>query len=120
MKVFFYCGYYPDRAHNQIKPRTEDYWNAYFYVWAVKVGSHRRNFYIRRPSRLNITETNFNLVRKTFGQWAAEQLPQISSEPIVLVPVPSKDALVGEKSYRSLGMVQESFKDTPYANCVLD
>jgi hypothetical protein len=87
MKVIFCCGYYPDRAHNK-KRRTEDYWNAYFYVWAVKVGTHRKDFYILKPDRLNITANNFSLVRKTFGEWASKQLVKLSSEGLALVPVP--------------------------------
>ena len=120
MRVCFYCGYYPDRAHNQIKRRTEDYWNAYFYVWAVKVGTWRKNFYILTPGRLNITKNNFHLVRKTFGKWAAERLPTFAKAGIVLVPVPSKDALVGKDDYRSLKMVREAFSETANAYAMLD
>jgi hypothetical protein len=87
MRVIFYCGYYPDRAHKQLKPRTEDYWNAYFYVWAVKVGKFRKNFYILTPNRLNITSDNFSLVRRTFGSWASEQLQKLSKAPPSIVPV---------------------------------
>jgi hypothetical protein len=119
MRVVFFCGYYPDRAH-KLQHRTEDYWNAYFYVWAVKVGTFKRNFYILRPSRLNITNDNFQLVRKNFGKWASEQLPRFSKLPLSVVPVPSKDGLIGMASYRSLQMTVEAFKDTPYADCVLD
>jgi pyrimidine operon attenuation protein/uracil phosphoribosyltransferase len=119
MKVIFFCGYYPDRAHNK-KRRTEDYWNAYFYVWAVKFGTHKKDFYILNPERLNITKRNFDLVRKNFGKWASGQIPKLSGEDLVLVPIPSKDALVGRATYRSLQMAVETFKDTPYANCVLD
>jgi len=109
-----------DGFAKQLKPRTEDYWNAYFYVWAVKVGKFRKNFYILTPNRLNITSGNFPLVCKTFGNWASEQLPKLSKAPPSLVPVPSKDALVGNETYRSLKMATESFKETPYANQVLD
>lgn len=120
MRVVSYCGYYPNRAHEQLKPRTEDYWNAYFYVWAVKVGSHRKNFYILTPQQINITKDNFVLVRKTFGRWAAEQAPNFSQQSVVLVPVPSKDGLAGEQDYRSLKMVREAFTGTPYSGNVLD
>jgi hypothetical protein len=119
MKVISYCGYYPDRAQN-IKPRTEDYWNAYFYVWAVKIGKFKKNFYIKTPSRGNITSANFATVRKTFGNWAASQLTNLSTEARKLVPVPSKDALAAATTYRSFEMVTESFKGTSYASSVLD
>jgi hypothetical protein len=120
MRVVFQAGYYPDRAHDR-KRRTEDYWNSYFYVWGVKVGRHRRNFYILTPQRVNITAHNFSRVRKTFGKWAAGQVPGFSKEEKpILVPVPSKDALPGKGKYRSLQMTTEAFAGTDYADCVLD
>src|ERR1700689_4563829 len=109
MKIIFYCGYYPDRAHKELRARTEDCWNAYFYVWAVKVGSFKRGFYILTPQRVNITQSNFALVRKTFGQWASEQIQEFSKAKPALVPVPSKDGLVGKTTYRSLDMAREAF-----------
>jgi len=121
MKVISYCGYYPDRAHKELKRRTEDYWNAYFYVWGVKVGSHKWDFYILTPQRVNITKNNFALARGTFGNWAAGQIPTLTDKDnIVLIPVPSKDALLGKKDSRSLRMVREAFAGTKYENKVLD
>jgi len=120
MRVISYCGYYPNRAHEQLKPRTEDYWNAYFYVWAVKVGSHRKDFYILSPQQINVTKNNFALVRKTFGRWAAEHVPNFSKQPVALVPVPSKDGLAGKQDYRSLKMTREAFAETQYSASVLD
>lgn len=120
MKVLFFCGYYPDRAHKQIRPRTEDYWNAYFYVWAVKVGKWKKDFYILTPARLNFTKNNFSGVRKTFGEWAAGRLSTFATEGISLVPVPSKDGLVGKSDYRSLKMVTEAVEGTPAADAVSD
>lgn len=124
MKVISYCGYYPDRAHNEIAKRPEPYWNAYFYVWGAKVGSHRRDFWIQRESgnRINITKTNFATVRKTFGAWATRQIPTLAgdvAEP-ALIPVPSKDGVVGAATYRSLKMVEEAFAGTAYEHCVVD
>ena len=85
MKTIFYCGYYPDRAHKELQPRTEDYWNAHFYVWAVKVGKFKKAFYILSPQRINITNDNFSKVRKTFGKWAAEQIPKfVGREPALI------------------------------------
>lgn len=120
MKVIFYCGYYPDRAHKELRARTEDYWNAYFYVWAVKVGKFKRGFYILSPRRTNITNGNFSEVRKIFGKWAAEQIPKFSKGEPGLIPVPSKDGLNGVSSYRSLDMVREAFAETGYNYCVVD
>jgi Phosphoribosyl transferase domain len=122
MKVIFYCGYYSDRAHRNLARRTEDYWNAYFYVWAVKIGTFKKGFYIVPPDRItiNITKDNFNLVRETFGKWAAEQVPKFSSEEVTLISVPSKDALAATKDYRSLKMTREVFAATSYADKVSD
>ena len=120
MRVVFYCGYYPNRAHEQLQPRTEDYWNSYFFVWAVKIGSFKRPFYIDTPARVYITKDNFVLVRKTFGQWAAQQIPTFSKERVSFVPVPSKDGLVGRPTYRSLDMAIEAFAETPYGDSVVD
>jgi predicted amidophosphoribosyltransferase len=119
MKIIFYCGYYSDRAHAK-KRRTEDYWNAYFYVWGLKVGTHRKDFYILKPERLNIVKANFDQVRKTFGEWGTLQLPKFSTQDLALVPVPSKDGMVGKATYRSLQMVTEAFSSTPYAASVID
>ena len=120
MKVVSYCGYYPKRAHEELAPRPEDYWNAHFYVWGVKVGTHRRDFYILTPQRLDIDKNNFALVRKTFGKWAMEQIPKLFEDDVILIPVPSKDALPNRKDYRSLKMLREAFAETAYANKVVD
>jgi hypothetical protein len=120
MKVISYSGYYPNRAHEQLAKRTEDYWNAYFYVLAVKIGSFKKSFYINTPTRINITKNNFDEVRKTFGKWAAEQAPTLSNGTVKLVPVPSKDGVKGAAGYRSLKMAEEAFAGTTYKSSVAD
>ena len=91
------------------------------FCWAVKSGQYHRDFYIERPEgRLNITKANFHLVRPTFGGWAAQKLPAFSTDPIVLVPVPSTEALANVDTYRTLEMAKAAFKDTAYSECVLD
>jgi len=123
MKVAHTCGYYSELAVKAGKPRPRDppFWEAYMFCHAVKSGQFHRNFYIERVAgRLNINQRNFNLVRPTFGEWVARTLPTFSDKPLSVVPVPSKDALAGATSYRSLEMAQQALKGTAYENCILD
>jgi hypothetical protein len=70
MKVRFLCGYYSDLAHKQKKRRPEDYWDAYFFCWGVKVGAFKRDFYIHAAAgKTRVTKNNFDLARRTFGKW---------------------------------------------------
>jgi phosphoribosylpyrophosphate synthetase len=115
MKVHFLCGYYSDLAHNKKARRTEPYWDAYFFCWAVKVGRFKKPFFIRRKSgNIRITAVNFNLVRKTFGvgiDHAAGKVDQNGSA--LYVPVPSKDGLSGARDFRSLQMAREALQGKP-------
>jgi predicted amidophosphoribosyltransferase len=91
------------------------------FCWAVKSGEYHGDFYIeRKAGRLNITRNNFQLVRPTFGAWAARMLPTFSDQSLLVVPVPSKAALVGVETYASLEMAQQAMRGTDYQNCVLD
>ena len=43
------------------------------FCWAVKSGEYHRDFYILKLNvRLDITKSNFDRVRPTFGEWAAK------------------------------------------------
>src|SRR6266446_6005845 len=78
MKLIHACGYYSGLAVKAGKPRPRNppFWEAYMFCWAVKSGEFHGNFYIeRKEGRLNITRNNFQLVRPTFGSWAAKNLP---------------------------------------------
>jgi len=123
MKLIHACGYYSGLAVKAGKPRPRNppFWEAYMFCWAVKSGEFHGNFYIeRKEGRLNITRNNFQLVRPTFGSWAAKNLPTFTEESLLVVPVPSKAALIGVEAYTSLEMTRQALKGTTYENCVLD
>jgi hypothetical protein len=124
MKVYWCCGYYSDYAvkvTGVARPRKPPFWEAYMFCWAVKSGEYHGDFYIeRKAGRLNITRNNFRLVRPTFGAWAAKNLTTFSNQSLLVVPVPSKAAIVGVETYASLKMAQQALKGTDYENCVLD
>jgi hypothetical protein len=115
MKVRFICGYYSDRAKT-LSPRPEIYWDAYFFVWIVKTGEFKRSFYIHRKdgTSVQITRGNKGVPRQLFGTWIGHQA-SVLGEGASLVPVPSKDGVVGASSYRSLEMVREALRGTPLA-----
>lgn len=120
MKVHFICGYYSDLAHKKVR-RPEDYWDAYFFCWAVKTGLFKRPFYIHKNGqKIRITKDNGSLPRKIFGEWLAERIAKLGAEGALIVPVPSKDAVVGEKTSRSLDMVGEALRGTKYEEAVFD
>jgi uracil phosphoribosyltransferase len=120
MKVHFICGYYSDLAH-QRKRRPEPYWDALNFVWAVKVGTFKHTFLVHTKERkIKITAANFNQVRKMFGKFIAETLQREDApERVLLIPVPSKDAVANVAAYRSHTMLVEAMADTAYAKCVL-
>lgn len=115
MKVRFCCAYYSDKAKG-IAKRPEDYWDAYFYVWAVKVGSFKKSFYIHATDgKLNVTAKNFEVVRRSFGKYIARCLERDFPNADWVVPVPSKDAIVGTQTSRAQKMAVESLAATPHA-----
>ena len=123
MKVAHACGYYSELAVKAGKPRPRKppFWEAYMFCLAVKSGEFHRDFYIERAAgRLNINRNNFRLVRPTFGAWVAKKLPTVSKKPLLVVPVPSKDALPNADTYRSLRLAQEALKGTAYEASVFD
>jgi adenine/guanine phosphoribosyltransferase-like PRPP-binding protein len=114
MKVHFVCGYYSDLAHNK-KRRPEDYWDAYFYVWAVKIGSFRKKFFIHGADRkIGVTQNNFSVVRKMFGRFIAQQVQKDWGLEVDLVPVPSKDGIIGAADFRTSRMLEESLVSTTF------
>lgn len=121
MKVHFICGYYSDLAH-AAKKRKEDYWDAYFYVWAVKVGQFKRSFYAHKPvGKVQITKDNFPLVREWFGDFIVHTLrAEEAKAGVLLVPVPSKDGVVAHGSYRTLEMLQEAMVGQQFEHSVTD
>lgn len=123
MKVCFVCGYYSDLAHKHIARRREDWWNAHFFVWGVKVGSFKRNFYVivRSGKRVRIRKDNFSEARQMFGRFVANRIVENKwDDNPVLVPVPSKDATLDAVQSRNMNMVIEAMHSTAYAASVVD
>lgn len=110
-------------AHKTIARRPEPYWDAYFYVWGVKVGSFKRPFYIHHEScKQRIVADNFSLARSHFGQFLAGRIVAEGSGPeVAVVPIPSKDAVLGrELAYRSLAMTSDALSATDFSDSVVD
>lgn len=124
MKVGFICGYWSETATKRTgkaRPHNPPFGEAWMFCLAVKSGEYHRTFFIEREAgRLDINDKNFHLVRPTFGEWAAKRIAQLYSDPLVIVPVPSKDGVTGADSYRSLKMAQEALAGTAYADKVFD
>ncbi|CAO4195126.1 hypothetical protein LFADAHJC_LOCUS3492 [Methylorubrum extorquens] len=123
MRVRYVCPYYPNLAHERISPRTEPFWDAYFYVWAVKVGSFKRSFRILRQDdrHVQITPANFSIVRESFGRFVVARIEEEGwiDNPL-LVPVPSKDTLPDALESRSSKMVREALAPTGHLDAVFD
>lgn len=121
MKVRFLSGYYSDLAHKNKKRRPEDYWDAYFFCWGVKIGSFKRPFNIHTSSsKTAITAGNFNLARRHFGKWIEKSAGALNGAgDAILIPVPSKDGIKGTATFRSLEMTREALKGTKLAPHVL-
>lgn len=121
MKVHFICGYYSDLAHKK-KRRPEDYWDARNYVWAVKTGEYKHKFLVHRPvGKVQMTAANIGLARKWFGDFIDYCLKQEDApEDVLLVPIPSKDALSAARTYRSLEMLREAMRGKKYERQVSD
>jgi phosphoribosylpyrophosphate synthetase len=119
MKVHFICGYYSDLAHGK-KRRPESYWDAYLFCWGVKVGQYKRSFFIHSDNgKTFINKTNFSLARSTFGKHIEKCAKTLDpDDAAILVPVPSKDGVVGDASFRTLDMVKEALNGRTLANSV--
>lgn len=121
MKVFFIAGYYSDLAHKKQR-RPENYWDAYFFVWAVKMGGFKKAFSIhfKNGTKKKITASNIGESRMLFGQHIKKKLSKLKGEKAFLVPVPSKDGTAKASDYRSLKMLREAMKGTDNEKLVTD
>ena len=114
MKVHFISGYYSDIAHKTIQARPPAYWDARGFVLGVKIGTHKYDFTIHgKTQKLNITSANFNQARKIFGGFInARLIDEHCPAETLLIPVPSKDGILGTTTYRSLTMLQDALSGT--------
>jgi phosphoribosylpyrophosphate synthetase len=122
MKVRFICGYYSDLAHKKKERRPEDYWDAYNFCWGVKVGKFKHQFNIHGLGKKTpITKSNFALARDTFGEWIEKSVPVLGGgSDAILVPVPSKDDVIGAANFRTLEMTKEALDGTRLARLIVD
>ncbi|MBP2611444.1 phosphoribosyltransferase [Agrobacterium pusense] len=122
MIVHFISAYYSDRAHRKLKARTPEYWDAYMFVWAIKIGQFKSGFTIHlRKRKLQIKADTIHLAREMFGKFIDHRLKKDDVDhDVLLIPVPSKDALVGAGSYRSLEMLEEAMENRDFKSCVTD
>ncbi|MDK1378230.1 MULTISPECIES: phosphoribosyltransferase [unclassified Sinorhizobium] len=124
MDVHFISAYYSERAHKEKAKRKPDYWDSYLFVWAVKTGQYKTGFTIafRGGARVKIGPGNIKRARSAFGQFIASTLEsEAAPTNVLLIPVPSKDALRTVKGgYRSLWMLAEAMKDKVFPGKVYD
>ncbi|WOJ89686.1 phosphoribosyltransferase [Methylocapsa polymorpha] len=109
MKLFFMCGYYSDAA-NESAARTPNYWDAYRFCRAVRSGQFEQPFNIHTKSdKIRVAKANIGLARRAYGRFIAKRIAEEGSwsNPL-LVPIPSEDALINAKEFRSWVMLSEA------------
>lgn len=109
MKLFFMCGYNPDAAQDAAA-YPPAYRDAIHFCHAVRSGQFKESFYIHTKSdRILVTKSNIGLARRAFGRFIAKRIEEEGSwtNPL-LVPVPSEDALIDAKEFRSWIMASEA------------
>jgi hypothetical protein len=109
MIVHFMSTYYSQWAHHNIAPRSQDQWYAFKFCRAVK--NKRINGTLTFPWRSGPEIINAQTVgraRWIFGLFIKYALGNLKLRAPVLVPIPSKDGLVGASSFRSLEMIREA------------
>ena len=114
MDLHFLCAYYPQWAHVNLAPRTQQQWDAFKFCRAVK--NRRINGSLKFPLKPKpeiITEANVGRARAIFGRFIEVTLEQIEIENAILIPFPSKDGILGAASFRSLDMLTESISSRP-------
>jgi phosphoribosylpyrophosphate synthetase len=107
MKLLFMCGYHSDAATAAPGP---DYLDAYRFCLAVRTGQFEEPFHIHTKSdRIRVTKNNIGLARRAYGKFIAKRIVEEGSwsNPL-LVPIPSEDALIDAKEFRSWVMASEA------------
>lgn len=108
--VHFVCAYYSQRAHETVSQRHGQYWDAYKFCKAVKAGTINGRLTVPfKKSPITLTSENAAEARRIFGRIIVKRLQGMGISEAALVPVPSKDALVGgSEDFRSFKMVRDS------------
>lgn len=87
--------------------RPEEYWKSYHYTIAVKSGTlgEKSRF---QMGNIHVDRSNAHLCREHFGAWLSGIASNANSGTFTVVPVPSKDAVVGVcGETRSVEMVKQ-------------
>jgi hypothetical protein len=109
MIVHYMATYYSQWAHQNLAPRSQDQWYSFKFCRAVK--NRRLNGSLTFPWVGNpeiINEGSVHRARAIFGEFIAHVITHIGVSDPILVPVPSKDGLVGVDDFRSFAMVREA------------
>jgi len=109
MIVYFMATYYSQWAHENIAQRSQDQWYSFKFCRAVK--SKRINGTLSFPWQAGpeiINSENVHRARFIYGLFIKFTIEEQRWETPVLIPVPSKDGLLGVDTFRSLEMTRES------------
>jgi hypothetical protein len=113
MIVHYMATYYSQWAHNHLAPRSQDQWYSFKFCRAVK--SRRINGSLVFPwaeGPETINEQTVGRARSIFGNFIDHAIGHCAVANPILMPVPSKDGLIGIPEFRALTMVQESVAAT--------
>ena len=108
------CAYYSQWAHDNLAPRSQEQWYSFKFCRAVK--SRRINGTTTVPLKSGpetIGPDNVHRAREIFGRFITQSIDRIGSKNPMLVPIPSKDGLIGAASFRSLDMVKDAMANQP-------
>lgn len=113
LTVHAMCSYYPKSAEAEHGSPSQGLWDSRKFCTAVKDGTIRGYLTFTGPNGLiyTINENNPNDARRIFGSFVAKIIKTLDCEPLSIIPVPSKDALIGESTFRSLSMLEATRGD---------
>jgi hypothetical protein len=114
MIVHYMATYYSQWAHDNLAPRSQDQWYSFKFCRAVK--NRRINGSLVFPWQNGpetINEQSVGRARAIFGLFIEHAIRHCGLANPVLVPVPSKDGLIGAAQFRSLAMAQEAVAAVP-------
>jgi hypothetical protein len=112
MRIHYRALYLSFNAPVDQSAVPRNYWNARMFARAVKYGSIRGYCHVPINAFINqrIDANNVIVARRLFGAWLKSVAPTLSFDgDAVLVPVPSKDAIVGATGpFRASTMLQNA------------
>jgi hypothetical protein len=113
MIVHYMATYYSQWAHDHLAPRSQDQWYSFKFCRAVKSGRINGSLifpWAEGPETIN--EQNVGRARSIFGIFITHAIGHCAVVNPILVPVPSKDGLIGTPEFRALTMLNESVVPT--------